>query len=110
MFYNCLMTRLVQFKFKPAGKDIWLSWAEELKRRKEEVIATLKDEGVVSEACFMAPDGESVFYFMESKDFEKVADMAAQSGHTIDVEHKKAREQSLEFVAELTCLFNFENR
>lgn len=104
------MTRLVQFKFKPEGKEAWLSWAEELKRRKEEVTATLKSEGVVSEACFLAPDGESVFYFMESEDFDKVAHVAAESSHAIDAEHKKARERSLEFVAELTCLFNFENR
>lgn len=89
---------------------MWLLWAEELKRRKEEVLATLKSEGVVSEACFLAPDGESVFYFMESEDFDKVAHMAADSDHAIDTEHKKARERSLEFFAELTCLFNFENR
>ena len=45
--------KLVKFKFKPEAKEIWLDWSEELKRRKEEVIATLKNEGVVSESCFI---------------------------------------------------------
>lgn len=102
--------KLVRFKFKPDAKQIWLDWSEELKRRKEDVIATLKSEGVVSESCFISNDGEGVFYFMEAEDFEKVRKAAMENPHPIDAGHKKARESSLELVERLEPLFHFENR
>lgn len=101
--------KLIKFKFKPNTKQIWLDWSEELKRRKEEVIATLKNEGVVSESCFLSEDGEYVYYFMEAEDFEKAKNAVLINSHPIDVDHKKARENSLELVAKLECLFHFEN-
>ena len=101
--------KLVKFKFKPEAKQIWLDWSEELKRRKEEVIATLKNEGVVSESCFISDNGEEVYYFMEAEDFEKAKNAVLENPHPIDADHKKARESSLEFVAKLDCLFHFEN-
>lgn len=56
--------KLYKLKFKPDAKEIWLDWSRELLRRKNEVVATLKNEGVVSESCFVSGDGESVYYFM----------------------------------------------
>ncbi len=102
--------KLVKLKFKENGKKIWLDWSEELKRRKDEVIETLKNEGVVSEACFMSEDGESVYYFMEAEDFEKAKNASGSSVCPIDADHKKAREMSLEKLGNLECLFHFENR
>jgi L-rhamnose mutarotase len=102
--------KLVKFKFKPEAKKIWLDWSEELKHRKDEVIATLKNEGVVSESCFISDDGEYVYYFMESEDFEKAIMAVTENPHPIDIDHKKARAASLEFVCKLDCLFHFENR
>ncbi len=114
--YNYPMTpksttaKLVHFKFKPGAKQIWLNWSQELRRRRDEVIATLKNEGVVSESCFLSEDGESVYYFMEAEDFEKVRTTAASSPHPIDADHKSARTSSLEAIGPLECLFHFENR
>lgn len=102
--------KLVQFKFQPGKKQIWLDWSKELKRRKEEAIATLKDEGVVSESCFISEDGETIYYFMEAEDFEAVQKAASTSSHPIDADHKKAKESSLLRIAKLDCLFHFENR
>lgn len=102
--------KLVKFKFKPGARQIWLDWSEELKSRKDEVIATLKNEGVVSESCFISEDGEYVYYFMEADDFEKVRKAVTENPHPIDADHKKAREGSLEIAAKLECLFHFENR
>ena len=102
--------KLVKFQFKPNAKQIWLDWSEELKRRKEEVVATLKNEGVVSESCFISNDGLEVFYFMEAEDFEKARKAVTETPHPIDVDHKKARESSLEFVERMDPLFHFENR
>jgi L-rhamnose mutarotase len=102
--------KLVRFKFKPDAKQIWIDWSEELKRRREEVIETLKNEGVVSESCFISRDGEEVFYFMEAEDFEKAKNAVTDNPHPIDKDHKIARESSLEFVERMAPLFHFENR
>jgi L-rhamnose mutarotase len=101
---------LVKLRIKPGGKQIWLDWSEELKRRRAEVVATLRSENVASESCFMSEDGEYVFYFMEAEDLEAARRAVAEHPHPIDVEHKEARRSSLEFVAELKCLFHFEQR
>ncbi|HEY5383018.1 MAG TPA: DUF6176 family protein [Candidatus Paceibacterota bacterium] len=101
---------LYKFAFKSGAKQAWLDWSEELKSRKDEVVATLKNEGVVSESCFISADGEHIYYFMEAEDFEKAKNAVAKSIHPIDADHKKVREASLEFVAKLDCLFHFENR
>ncbi|MEX2514757.1 MAG: DUF6176 family protein [Candidatus Paceibacterota bacterium] len=103
-------TKLVKFKFKLGTKQIWLDWSKELKRREDEVIETLKNEGVVSESCYMSDDGEHVYYFMEAEDFEKVKRAVSENPHPIDSDHKKARESSLDFVSKLECLFHFSNR
>lgn len=110
--YNLDMTevKLVRFKFKAGKKQVWLDWSEELKKRKEEVIATLKNEGVVSESCFITEDEESVYYFMEADDMEKAKEAVKNNPHPIDFDHKEARESSLEKVEVLECLFHFENR
>ncbi len=101
--------KLFKFKFKSSQKQVWLDWSEELKRRKDEVISTLKNEGVVSESCFISEDGEYVYYFMEAEDFEKAKSAVIINPHPIDIDHKKARESSLEFIEKLECLFHFDN-
>lgn len=101
--------RLVRMRFKPDGKRRWLDWATELKRRRAEVIETLRNEGVRSEACFLTKDGESVYYFMEAADFDKVMAAFAASKLPIDAEHQQALRASLEVVEELDLLFSFQN-
>ncbi len=102
--------RLVEFKFKDKAKNIWLDWSKELQKREAEVLATLKNEGVVSESCFLSSDGKSAFYFMEADDFELVKKAVETNPYPIDLEHKIARQSSLVKVDELECLFHFENR
>lgn len=72
-------TKLVKLRFKPGQRQAWLDWSEELKSRRDEVLATLQNEGVVSEACFMSDDGESVFYFLEAEDLEKPRPQSART-------------------------------
>ncbi|MEK7072993.1 MAG: DUF6176 family protein [Patescibacteria group bacterium] len=101
---------LVKFKFKPGQKQAWLDWSEELKRRREEVIVTLKNEGVLSESCYISEDGEYVYYLMEVEDLEKALQVFAASNHPIDNDHRKVLDSSLERVANFDCLFHFDNR
>lgn len=101
---------LVHFIFKPDKKQAWLDWSCELLRRREEVIETLKEEGVLSESCFISEDGESIFYFMEAEDIEKVHRVFADSIHDIDLDHKKVMGESLVRISQLKCLFHIDNR
>jgi len=99
--------KLLKFRFKPGSKQIWLDWSKELERRKEEVIASMKKEGMISEACFISDDGEFVYYFVETNDFGKTQKSIEENPNPIDIEHKKSRESSLEFVGKQECLFHF---
>lgn len=101
--------QLVRMRFKPDGKAIWLDWSEELKRRRSEVIATLRQEGVRSEACFLSKDGVSIFFFMESVDAAKVGAAFNTSKLPIDAQHKAKLKASLEIVEAMTPLFGFQN-
>ena len=56
--------RLFKFRFKPDGKEKWLAWAEQLKRRSHEVFETLRSEGVILEACFVSPEEDAIYYFV----------------------------------------------
>lgn len=78
--------------------------------RKDEVLVTLENEGVVSESCFLSDDGEHVYYFMEAENETQAHARAQQSVHPIDIEHRNIREECLEPVAKLETLFHFENR
>ena len=101
--------RLIRLKFKSGKKQVWLGWCEQLNKRPKEVIETLQNEGVLSEACFVSQDGESLFYFMEAEDLERAKQAVQSSTLKIDQEHREARLASLEFVEELSPLFHFRN-
>ncbi len=96
---------LARAKINDGQKERWLNWCEELKRREPEVMETLEAEGVISEACFLSPDGEYVYYFMESSDLSKAS--SSPHGFPIDKEHIIAREAALGTREKMTVLFNF---
>lgn len=102
--------QLVKFRFRKNGQNKWLNWSKELKRRKKEAVATLRDEGVHSEACFLSKDGKFVFYFMEAGDIKKVQKIFDKSPHLIDAQHKQKLVSCLKFLEVLTPLFHFQNR
>jgi L-rhamnose mutarotase len=104
------MTEVKLVKLKLKDKKVWLDWCEELKSRKNEVIETLKAEGIVSESCFLSEDEKCIYYFIEAESFDKAKSVVEKSNHVIDAEHKVKRELSLEKVAQLKELFHFENQ
>ena len=87
-----------------------MDWCEQLKKRADEVLETLKSEGTLSEACFVSQDGESIYYFMEMENLEKARQAFKNSNHKIDKDHREARDSSLEKIEELTPLFHFQNK
>lgn len=102
--------RLIKTRFKEGKKTVWLDWCKELKKRSDEVLETLRNEGVTVEACFLSEDEQCVYYFMQADDFEKAKKAVEKSIFPIDIEHQEKRETCLEKVADLQCLFFFENK
>lgn len=101
--------RLAKIRFKEGQKQKWLEWCVEVKRRPSEVMETLKNEGMISESCFLSEDENAIYYFMESDDFKKVQDAYRHSHFPIDKEHQAVQEMTLDAKSakELKVLFNF---
>ena len=99
---------LAKYKVKVNKKHIWVNWCNELKKRKDEVLETLRAEKVYSESCFISQDGETVYIFMEASDIKIAQEIGKNSKFSIDESHKQTRLLSLEFVEVLTELFHFE--
>ena len=81
--------KLIKLKFKEGNKETWLNWCEQLKHRKPEVIETLKNEGILSESCFLSEDEQCIYYFMEAEDFEKAKAAVNKGNFKIDSEHQE---------------------
>jgi hypothetical protein len=101
---------LLKYRFKPDGKEKWLDWSAALKRRSKEVFETLRNEGVVAEACFLSPEDDAIYYFVAAEDLERAELAAQRSAYVIDQEHTRVKSAALERVARLDCLFFFDNR
>ena len=101
--------RLLKFRFKPGGKQKWLDWSEELKRRSQEVFATLRNEGVIAEACFLSPEEDAIYYFVSAESLEQGEKAFSRSPYVLDRDHAQAKSAALEQIAGLECLFFFAN-
>ncbi len=101
---------LAKFRIKPGKKKTWLNWCAQLKKRKNEVLKTLKTEGVTIEACFLSQNQKHIYYFMQAKSINRAKHVAQKSNYKIDSEHKKKRKLSLKKVELLKELFHFESK
>lgn len=102
--------RLLKYRFKPDGKEQWLAWSEQLRRRADEVFETLRNEGVIAEACFLAPEEDAIYYFVAAEHFEHAEDAFRRSPYPIDREHAHVKAAALERPEPLERLFFFDNR
>jgi hypothetical protein len=84
-------TQCVKIQLKPNSLERVREWATTLNEtRREEALATLRDETVVLEAAFLdrTTEGDFLIYFMKAESFEKAEGAAADSLHEIDKYHK----------------------
>jgi L-rhamnose mutarotase len=102
---------LVKHKFKPGtGKKEWLDWSNELKSREQEVLTTLRNEGVRLEACFLSEDEDCVYYFMEVEDLKKAYEVFERSKIPVDREHEKVKLSAFVSEVYLKKLFDFRSK
>jgi hypothetical protein len=100
----------VRLRLKPGSLPRVREWAAELTRRRDEVMATLRDETVRVESAFLesGPDGDFIVYYMRVDDLETSRRAVESSPHPIDAYHRAVMREIVESRRALTPLFDFE--
>jgi len=78
-------------RLKPGSVDRVRAWAAELLKRREEVMATLRDETVRVESAFLdsSEAGDFLVYYMRTDDEEQSRKAVQSSTHAIDAYHRE---------------------
>jgi hypothetical protein len=98
----CVRVRLV-----PGSLPRVREWAAELNARRDEVIATLRDEGVKIESVFL--EGETLVYFLKASSIDHAREVYARSRHAIDAYHQRFKDETFAQETQLELLIDFEN-
>jgi hypothetical protein len=104
-------TVCVKVKLKPGSLEQVREWAEELRSKADEVMATLRDEGVAVESVFLdsSDQGDFLVYYMKARSLTAAHEVAKRSAHPIDAYHSQFKAQTWESQAPLELLVDFEN-
>lgn len=100
-------TVCVKVKLRAGSLERVRAWAAELNARRDEVLATLRDEGVLVESVFL--DGEHLVYYMKSRDVAEARRVAERSTHAIDAYHAEFKRGTFASTESLELLVDFEN-
>jgi L-rhamnose mutarotase len=100
-------TVCVRVRLEPGSLPRVREWAAELNARRDEVLATLRDEGIRIESVFL--DGESLVYFMKAEDLDRAREVYARSQHAIDAYHQRFKDETFADRTQLELLVDFEN-
>lgn len=100
--------RCVRIKLKPNSLNRVYDWADELKKRKKEVLESLAEESVKLEAAFLekASDGNYLIFVMTADELSKADEVTRESNRPIEEFHrdfKKATFESGESLEQLIC-------
>jgi hypothetical protein len=84
------------------------AWAAELNARRDEVLATLSDEGIAVESVFL--DGEELVYYLNAESIDQAQAVFSRSEHAIDAYHAAFKEATFAEERRLELLVDFERR
>jgi hypothetical protein len=104
-------TVCVKVQLKPGSLEHVHQWADELRSRADEVLATLRDEGVVIESVFLDSNeqGDFLVYYMKARSLSAARETAQRSFHRIDAYHERFKAHTWENRRSLELLVDFEN-
>jgi Family of unknown function (DUF6176) len=104
-------TRCVKIRLKADSIERVREWANEINCRKDEALATLKDEGVAIESVFLDQNSEGDFliYYMKAENFAEAKKAVAKSIHKIDEYHRQFKEDCWLDGKKLETLIDLEN-
>jgi Family of unknown function (DUF6176) len=104
-------THCLKIRLKPDSIDRVREWATELRARPDEVLATLREEGILVESVFLdsTGDGEFLIYYVKAKSMEAAREAVQRSTHPIDTYHQQFKTDTWEARTPLELLIDFEN-
>ncbi|MCA1624386.1 MAG: DUF6176 family protein [Acidobacteria bacterium] len=104
-------TNCVKIKLKPNSLEKVREWSKFINDRKDEVLATLRDESVILETAFLdqTDEGDFLIYLMKAESFEKARQAAETSVHEIDEYHQNFKRETWEDGKKLELLIDLEN-
>ena len=72
------------------------AWASTINGRKDEALATLRDEGMKVESWFLLTLNDEVYLlsYMRSEDIERAHEVVKQSKHEIDTIHQQFKKDN----------------
>ena len=81
--------RLLRCPVEPGEAERLRAWYAELQDREDEVVETLRQEGVLTETAFLRESEETtyLYVYMESVDFEAADAAGDEEAFEIDAEH-----------------------
>ena len=104
----------IRMRLKPDSLSRVRAWQAELNLRSNEVLETLRDEGVFIESVFLdeIDDEHYLIYYMRGVNLGQSREVAQKSSHTIDEYHHAFMEavRADGGHSKLECLIDFENR
>jgi hypothetical protein len=104
-------TKCFRIRLKPNSLERVREWAETLNEsRREEALATLRDETVILEAAFLdrTAEGDFLIYVMKAENFEKSKQAAATSSHPIDEYHRQFKKDTWDHRMQLEMLVDLD--
>ncbi len=103
-------TGCVKIRLRPGSLERVREWAAEINGRPEEVLATLRDEGVVVESVFLDSneDGDFLIYYMRAESLEGAMETYRKSTHAIDEYHQRFQRDTFGKWETLELLIDFD--
>ena len=104
-------TKCVKIRLKDNSLELVREWAQLLgSSRRNEALATLRDETVVIEAAFLdrTTEGDFLIYFMKAESFEKSKQAALASKHDIDRYHQEFKRSTWDTHTTLELLVDLD--
>ena len=103
-------TKCIRIRLKPGCLDQARTWGTEINSRRDDALATLRDEGITLECAFLDCTGEEAYliYIIRGENLRHAKMVTEQSTHAIDAYHRNFKEtcwaerQPLEQLIELS--------
>ncbi|HEY0461712.1 MAG TPA: DUF6176 family protein [Pyrinomonadaceae bacterium] len=103
-------TRCVKIRLKPDSIEKVREWAKTINDRKDEALATLRDESVILETVFLdrTDEGDFLIYLIKAESFERAKETVKNSVHAIDEYHQNFKRECWEDGKRLETLIDLD--
>ena len=105
-----LETRCFKIKLKPGSIERAREWAQTINRRRDEALATLRDETIVIESVFLdrTHHGDFLIIYTKAVSFARSAEAVQNTTHAIDEYHRRFKRETWNERGELELLVDLD--